>query len=208
MELQARLLPGFVFAQHVAELIADRALTPENIPRSRVEFEACTAVARGRIGLAVQDVAKLLGPLLEAYHQARLALEQQRASRWQYALDDMHEQLDHLTPPGFLVATPWPWLQHCPRYLRAIPFRLEAIRGGSLERDREHCEEIRRRWQAYVQRGEENRQLGLDDPELAKYRWMLEEYRVSLFAQRLGTSVPVSAKRLDQQWSKVGKGSG
>jgi ATP-dependent helicase HrpA len=258
MELHARLLPGFVFAQHVAELIADRALASDHsIPRTKAEFERYMAVARGRIGLAVQDVAKLLGPLLEAYHQARLALEQhalgagpalgadpslgaglptppvfdrrsprapgdlrsacvrgqetraQRGgSRWQYALDDIYEQFGQLTPPGFLAATPWTWLHQYPRYFRAIPIRLDAIRGGALARDREHCEEIRRCWQTYVQRAQGNKQLGLDDRELTKYRWMLEEYRVSLFAQRLGTALPVSAKRLEQQWNKVGKGSG
>jgi ATP-dependent helicase HrpA len=174
-----------------------------SIPRSRAEFDAFVAAARGRIGLAVQDVARLLGPLFETYHQSRLALEQNQGPRWQYALDDIRVQLDRLTPPRFLVLTPWDWLQHYPRYFRAIPIRLDAIRGGGLARDREHCEEIDRRWQAYAERQAVHEQLGIDDPELTRYRWMLEEYRVSLFAQRLRTSLPVSAKRLDQQWSKI-----
>jgi len=140
--------------------------------------------------------------MLEAYHQARLALEQYRGPRWEYAIDDIGQQIERLTPPGFLVATPWAWLQHYPRYFRAIPIRLDALRS-SLARDRQHCEEIARCWQAYARRAQENEQLGLEDPELIKYRWMLEEYRVSLFAQRLGTSLPVSAKRLEQQWGKV-----
>jgi ATP-dependent helicase HrpA len=130
----------------------------------------------------------------------------QRNPRWQYAIDDINSQIERLTPAGFLVATPWNWLQHYPRYFRAIPLRLDTIRGGGLARDREHCEEIGRRWQACAQRAKENEQLGLDDPELSKYRWMLEEYRVSAFAQRLGTSLPVSPNRLDQQWSKVRQG--
>jgi ATP-dependent helicase HrpA len=204
MDLHARALAGFDFVEDVAELIADRALAPDaSIPRNRGEFDAFVAAARARIGLAVQDVAQLLGPLFETYHRARLALEQNQSPRWQYALDDIRAQLDRLTPPRFLVLTPWEWLQHYPRYFRAIPIRLDAIRGGGLARDREHCELVQARWQAYAQRAAEHEQLGVDDPELARYRWMLEEYRVSLFAQRLRTAIPVSAKRLDQQWGRV-----
>ena len=44
---------------------------------------------------------------------------------------------------------------------------------------------------------------GREDPELERYRWLLEEYRVSLFAQELGTAEPVSRKRLESQWSRV-----
>jgi len=232
---------------------------PPRIPRTRTEFEALVADARARVGLAVQDVAKVIGPLFEAYYQARLALERlgeggaaralagklpaaaasgirgttgvvpskpalplRRAdgigqaaeasrkstgsSRWHYVLEDIRHQLEQLTPPGFLVSTPWEWLQQFPRYFKAIVIRLDAARGD-IERDRNHCEEIRRRWLGYLQRKEENERLGIEDPELIRYRWMVEEYRVSLFAQRLGTALPVSAKRLDQQWERVGKAS-
>jgi ATP-dependent helicase HrpA len=207
MELHGRTLDGFKFVERVAELIAERAAAADTpIPRSKAEFEGFVAAARQRIGLAVQDVAGLLGPLLEAYHQARLALEQARSPRWQYALDDILAQLDRLTPPRFLILTPWHWLAHFPRYLRAISVRLDAVRGGGLARDREHCEEIQRRWQAYAERAAEHERFGIDDPELVRFRWMLEEFRVSLFAQRLGTSLPVSAKRLDQQWNNVRPG--
>ncbi len=255
MELHARLLPQFDFSRHVGELLAERAiaLALGQIPRTKAEFEALMATARSRIGLAVQDIAKLIGPLLETHYQARLALERllenqggavplaaaslpattaskpasgsrshplpnpnrglavaqtfqpSRAadhSRWHYLSEDVRQQLEHLVVPGFLVATPWEWLQQYPRYFRAIVIRLDAARGD-IERDRRHCEEIRRRWLACREKMEENRRMGIDDAELTRYRWMLEEYRVSLFAQRLGTCVPVSAKRLDQQWARV-----
>jgi ATP-dependent helicase HrpA len=57
----------------------------------------------------------------------------------------------------------------------------------------------------YHDRIAEHRSRNIIDPELVTYRWMLEEYRVSLFAQKLGTAVPVSVKRLDRQWKKVAK---
>ncbi len=82
--------------------------------------------------------------------------------------------------------------------------RLERLASGALTRDRTAwAEEILPREQAYEQRAVQHRILEIHDPALDHYRWMLEEYRVSLFAQRLGTSLPVSAKRLDQQWAQV-----
>jgi len=206
MELHARLLPGFVFAQHVAELMAARAVAPAGaIPRSKGEFDRFVSAGRERIGLAVQEVSKLLGPLLEAHHQARLALQQHRSPRWQYALDDIRAQLDRLAPAGFLTSTPWQWLVHYPRFFRAIPIRLEALRSGGLARDRQHCDEIAQRWRAFAERADEQARLGVEDPVLMHHQWMLEEYRVSLFAQRLGTSIPVSAKRLDQHWATIAR---
>ena len=189
MELRARTLEGFRFADAASELIADRATASDpSIPRTKAEFDRYVAAARQRIGLAVQDATGLLGPLLEAYHQARLALEHNRSPRWQYALDDVAAQLARLLPHRFLALTPWDWLVHFPRYLRAIPIRLDALRSGGLARDREQTEELQQRWQAYCERAALHERFAIDDLELARYRWMLEEYRVSLFAQRLGTA--------------------
>jgi len=60
-------------------------------------------------------------------------------------------------------------------------------------------------WNMYLGRKAEHDAIGLRDAELELYRWMLEEYRVSLFAQELGVSVPVSERRLERQWEKVRK---
>ena len=117
-------------------------------------------------------------------------------------MDDIRGQLAALLPPGFLTATPWRWLAHYPRYLKAISLRLNKLAGG-LPRDRQNQELIASRWAAYQQRAEEHRRGGADDPELVQFRWMIEELRVSLFAQELGVSVPVSPQRLDKQWSRV-----
>ena len=86
-----------------------------------------------------------------------------------------------------------------------ISARLDALPGGGIAKDRERYEEFLPRWQAYLDWIERHGPHCETDPELIQYRWMLEEYRVSLFAQKLGTSIPVSPKRLEQQWSKVKK---
>ena len=201
VRLHAASLAGFKFDEVMPLLLADRAfLADRPLPRSRVEFVARLAEGRERIGVAVQETAKLLPALFTAYHQARLAIEQMKNPRWRFAADDAGAQLAELLRPGFLAATPWIWLQHYPRYLRAIAARLERVGP----RDEEQCRDVQARWQSYLARAAEHEKLGLVDPELAIYRWMLEEYRVSLFAQKLGTSLTVSAARLDRQWQKCG----
>ncbi len=205
MLLAAAAIPQFDLRRELAELIADRAYLEgrEGLPRTKPEFDQRLAAGRERIGLAVQEVAGLVGPLLETHHQARLALERAASPRSAYAVADAREQLDRLAAPDFLTRTPWQWLKHLPRYFRAIPIRLGALRAGGLSRDQKHCADIRQRWEAYLERARRHEETGIFDPELDHYRWMLEEYRVSCFAQRLGTAEPVSAKRLDQQWDKV-----
>jgi ATP-dependent helicase HrpA len=81
--------------------------------------------------------------------------------------------------------------------------RLESLAAGSLPRDQKNYEEFQPHWQAYLNRRDEHAALGVFDAELDLFRWMLEEFRVSLYAQKLGTSVPVSGKRLDAQWAKI-----
>jgi ATP-dependent helicase HrpA len=204
MSLYAASIPGFAVERQLAELIADRAFVADQpVPRTKAAFEKALAEGRKRIVPAVQDVTKLAGPLFEEHHGARLAVQQATAAIFQYAVADAEAQLDALVGPHFLTATPWTWLRHFPRYFRAVRLRFDKLRGGSLARDQRSCEEITARLEACRERAEEHRQAGLHDPELVGYRWMVEEYRVSLFAQELGTSVPVSAKRLERQWAKI-----
>ena len=204
MRLHAATLPGFDLRGQLIELLADRAFSDSpGVPRTAAEFEAWLLAGRQRIGPAVQEVTALAGPWFEAYHEARLALDQTAGPRWQYAVDDASDQLGRLAGPKCLGTTPWNWLRHCPRYFRAIRFRLESLVGGAAARDRQGFDDFRPRWEAYLARAEQHAAQGVVDPELIQYRWMLEEYRVSLFAQKLGTSMPVSGKRLDQQWAKV-----
>jgi ATP-dependent helicase HrpA len=115
----------------------------------------------------------------------------------------LHDQLSHLLPDGFLTATPWPWLVHSPRYLKAMSLRLTKLATSGIPRDRQAHEQIAPRWQQFKQRTLEHKKRGIHDAELPTYRWMVEELRVSLFAQELGASIPISPQRLDKQWGKV-----
>ncbi len=115
----------------------------------------------------------------------------------------MRLQLAELTGPRFLSDTPWPWLLQYRRYFQAIVARLKNLVGGGILRDQQKQSQIQPRFVSYLERARQHREMDLYDPQLELYRWMLEEYRVSLFAQKLGTALSVSPKRLDQQWANV-----
>jgi len=152
------------------------------------------------IVLAVQEVTKVIVPLLESYHQAKLSIERNKPHP---AALEAEEHLACLTPSGFLTATDWNILREYPRYFRAVPMRFEKLRSGGESADRQGTAELNKYWQNYWERRKLHELAGIVDPELEVFRWMLEEYRVSLFAQRLGTSIKVSPQRLDKQFEKV-----
>ena len=212
MRLHAATIAEFDLREELAVLLAHLSMhvTGERtneandvLPRTLEEFQCRVDEAKGRIGLTVQEAAGVMPSLLERYHKARLAVENGRSSRWTYAIDDMQEQIGRLMGPRFLIRTPWPWLQQYPRYFRAIEARVDALRSGHQRRDEQATQEMRSHWEAYDVMVRQHADLGIHDPELELLRWMLEEYRVSLLAQKLGTSVPVSAKRIAKQWEKV-----
>ncbi len=75
--------------------------------------------------------------------------------------------------------------------------------GSQLQRDRVCSGELATLREQYQTRAAKHAREGKRDPNLVVYRWMLEEYRVSLFAQQLGTKQPVSDKRLNKLWGEV-----
>lgn len=219
LRTQARWLPGIEkirlhaaplettrsIEDQLVDLIAARAFyAVDSVPRDADAFEAQKLAGKRHILPAVQEVTRLVQSLFEAYHELRLTLETQtrKPNTWKYALDDVQDQLAALLNDGFLTTTSWQWLQHFPRYLRAMNLRLKKITSAVL-RDRQLHEQAVRHWQAYKERQLAHKKRFIDDPELDTYRWMIEELRVSLFAQELGTSQPTSPQRLDKQWAKV-----
>jgi ATP-dependent helicase HrpA len=140
-----------------------------------------------------------VGRLLEIILQKSLLIEKQlkfnKTDRNQNTYRDIKQQLERLLAPGFLANVPLRWLDQYPRYLKGIEYRMEKLQGNSA-RDEASLGEL----SAYS-----SRLFELDQPEaqaLQQYRWMLEEFRVSLFAQPVGTSIPVSGRRLDKEWEK------
>jgi ATP-dependent helicase HrpA len=99
--------------------------------------------------------------------------------------------------------TPWPWLIQFPRYLTAIRQRLQRLASGGLKTETSLLQEFVPWHRRYEERLKQHQSQHRSDPMLEHYRWMLEEYRVSLFAQKLGTAIAVSTKKLEEQWQRV-----
>ena len=199
----AGLLDKATLKRQLSERIADRAFfgSREKLPRNAEQFLARLDNANDRIGGATQDVARLLPKIFEAYHQVKLAMETCGNNSSRFAYEDVKQQMANLMTSDFLITAPWPWLIHYPRFLQAVVYRIDRLGSGTAEKDRRATAEIDHYWQRMSQvdvvHSERNRE------ELDQFRWMVEEYRVSCFAQTLGTSLSISAKRLDKQWAKV-----
>jgi len=148
------------------------------------------------------DICDLLLQALEQAHEIGKQLEdlgkQPGAGAYQAVVADIRQQLDNLIGPGFLAQTPLEWLQQYPRYMKAIVYRLDKLQG-TLAKQAPAMADLQACWQQYNERS--GQKDGQNTEVLRQYRWMLEEYRVSLFAQPLGTRVPVSAKRLKKLWA-------
>jgi ATP-dependent helicase HrpA len=184
-------------------LLAEAAvLGASEAPRLAAEFEGLLKAARTRLGPAAQQVAAWLGPCVEEWRATQKALEGLRLPAARFVVDDVRRQLEELVPAGFLLTTPREWLEQLPRYLKAARVRLEKA-PRRLPADQKLLTEFMGKAERFrtlmVRRGSE----GALDVEATRYRWWLEEWRVSLFAQELKTAVPVSPQRLDKQWELV-----
>ncbi len=187
----------------VLEAAFDRVFIDQRPPvRTREEFERRLEAGRGEIVAQGQATAQLVAEILEQYQGLCARLDELPAA-WRHAVEDVSEQLDHLVYGGFIAATPHARLAHYPRFLKAIALRLAKL-ADAPARDRERTELVRRYWRPYVERLEALDGAGETDEALQAYRWMLEEYRVSLFAQELKTAAKVSSRRLEKQWVAVG----
>ncbi len=185
-------------------MIADRAfLADRALPRTEAEFQERRDTGEQRIWAVGMEVCDVAARVLEAHHGLVVALDRDAPPQWSDAVEDIRRHVRHLLPPGFLTATPSEWLPHFPRYLAAAEKRFAKLARGGHVRDAGLADELRPLWTAYLERAEEHRARGIVDPALEYYRWMLEELRVSMFAQELKTSMPVSAPRLARQWEQV-----
>jgi ATP-dependent helicase HrpA len=108
--------------------------------------------------------------------------------------------LQRLLGKRFLFETPWLQLQQLPRYLKAVALRIDKHRADAI-RDQQRLAELRPLEQRWLRRLQELK--GRRDERLEEFRWLLEELRVSLFAQELRTPQPVSVKRLEKVWAQM-----
>jgi ATP-dependent helicase HrpA len=181
------------------EIMAHRGFV-EGIAWTRDAVEAKRLLRGVVLTAAAQDLGKWLPELACAFHSVRGQLESERGSRYLSGISDAKTQLSELISDETLVTTPWSWLQHFPRYLKGIGYRLAKLKAGGEARDRTNLSIVSRFVEDFRKR-EANRET--DERQLTEYRWMIEELRISLFAQPLGVSVKVSPQRLEKMFESV-----
>lgn len=176
----------------------DRAFLADPLPQDAAAFQRRIEEGRTRLNLIAQEVARQAGVVLTDYAAALRKLKDSRPPK--EVADDIQAQLQRLVPKRFLAQTPWAALQHLPRYLKGVVMRLDKWRGDPA-RDAQRLAELRpleQRWQRRVAELK-----GQADARTDEFRWLLEELRISLFAQELRTPQPVSVKRLEKAWQQL-----
>jgi ATP-dependent helicase HrpA len=166
--------------------------------RTKADLEAHARRIRGTIGQIADAIALALGAVSVDYQAAVSFLASVRDPP--KAAVEAH--IGRLVYKGFVSRTPASKLVHLPRYLRASRLRAERF-GNDPALGRARAAEIDARFASYHARLAEHERRGIADPEIERFRWMLEEWHVSLFAQDLKTAEPISKKRLDEQWARV-----
>lgn len=194
----ASILPAAEFEMALIDLLARRAFVEDRpIVRTRDEYDVASLQPQRKVSEAVCEVATWLPALAQAYHQARAAWEALPRGGQSPMLQDIQAQVVGLTFKGFMASVPWTWLKHYPRYFKAIAYRIERGRSDPARRDAEATQQVRQLWTQWLAaKGlQQATPVSLADFE---FRWMVEELRVSLFAQPLGTSVKVSPQRCEK----------
>ncbi len=184
--------------QQILAMTFERCCLNDPLPANEVEFTARGKEAKNRLLLIAQELARLVGNVLTEYQAVQKNLPQLKAHA--QASQDVRAQLEWLLHKRFIADTPYERLQHVPRYLKAINLRIEKLRANPA-RDAQCIAQMQPLTQAWQKLRQV--QQGNSDPRVEEFAWMLQELRVSLFAQELKTPVIVSVKRLEKMLAGI-----
>ncbi|RZJ47861.1 MAG: DUF3418 domain-containing protein, partial [Acidovorax sp.] len=182
----------------IIDVALDRAFLLDPLPTDEYAFKRRMEEGRGRLTLIANEVARLASGILVEYAAAARKIKDTKNAP--DATQDAQQQLQRLVPKQFIAQAPWAQLAHFPRYLKAITLRLDKVRADPA-RDAAKLAELRPQEQRYWRLVAERK--GAVDARMQELRWLLEELRVSFFAQELRTPQPVSVKRLDKLWAQI-----
>jgi ATP-dependent helicase HrpA len=169
--------------------------------KSETEFNTKLEKGRSELHEKAGQWSVLLTDILNEYRAIKKIMKKPTLSQLD-TVSDIQGQLNHLFPKNFITTVECEWLQQYPRYLAAINKRFDKSKSNAT-RDRQLRIEFSKLWDEYLKRKESLAKQHIESEQLEHYRWMLEEYRVSLFAQELKTKFPISAKRLKAFWNEL-----
>ena len=206
VQMQAQTVPGlsrlFESADTLLTSVVDCALEAtalaEPWPHDEASFRERREDVKGRLTLVAGEISRLLTEIVT--EAAGIPLKLRRLSGEKALTDDIEAQLNDLFRKDFLTTVPLSQLAHYPRYLKAVHYRLDRYRDDPV-RDESRRADIER-LSVPLMRARAARR-GQPDSRLDEFGWMLQELRVSLFAQQLRTPMPVSVKRLERVWMSI-----
>ncbi|MDN3552911.1 ATP-dependent RNA helicase HrpA [Halomonas almeriensis] len=171
------------------------------LPRSADELEQRVSECRAEVVPRAEALLSTLEKALEGHLAVTKALKGNLNLSLALVYSDLKAQMQRLVYPGF-ISEAGEWLEEYPRYMEAALLRLEKAPRERM-RDQMHMQEIQDLEARLAARRQSERRGEVEDPALVEFGWWIEELRVSLFAQQLGTRMPVSTKRLEKRWAEI-----
>jgi ATP-dependent helicase HrpA len=184
--------------QQILDVALDRAFLLDPLPTCEADFKRRLEEGRGRLTLIANEIARLASTVLTEFAAANRKVKDTKTCPDSVA--DAAQQLQRLVGKRFITDTPYTQLQHFARYLKGVVLRLDKLRVDAA-RDATKLAELKPLDQKYWRLVAERK--GVTDARMQEFRWLLEELRVSFFAQELRTPQPVSVKRLDKAWQQL-----
>jgi ATP-dependent helicase HrpA len=171
------------------------------LPVTKEAFDQAIKQGGGNILSVALEIESLLYEALNFYQQI---IEQLAKRRPHFAkqCEDIDAQLAQLIYAGFLQRMGFQRIKHLPRYLHAVLLRLDRL-SGSAVKDLELCEKLSSLEKPLKTLLYNYPEAMFSDPAVVDFRWLLEELRVSLFAQQLKTPKPVSLQRVTKEWTTI-----
>jgi ATP-dependent helicase HrpA len=172
-------------------------------PRDKATFHRRLEEGRRALPEALASLDRVAVEIASEYQKTSTALKAllaAKAGKSKASLDDLQGQLDRLIPPDLLATCPRDRLKHVPRYLKAIQVRLQRL-PLDPQKDEAKAAPVGKVWQDFVKHEPLLRARGQEAEKLDEVRWLIEEWRVQVFAPELKTPVTVSEKRVTELWS-------
>lgn len=170
-------------------------LVPHTPIFTHAEYSELYEHVRAELIETVFDVTKLVAEILSEATALKKAIKKATSLTTMHAVSDVKAQMENLVYPGFVAQTGYDQLVHLPRYLKAAQVRLTKL-GPNLHRDNQLMLTVQDLEDSY-DNAVKSLPAGTIVPDaLRRVNWMIEELRVSFFAQELGTAYTVSEKRI------------
>jgi len=183
-------------------IITDALFGEHEEIRTKVEFEQRSSEANARLMSVSNELCEILLETSRHYKKIKQAFSHSTHISWIQSIQDMQSQLDHLIYPGFIQKTEKKWLVQLPKYLNGILLRIKKLEQAP-QKDQERMAQLAPYWQQYIEWIENGPLISLHTNKVNQYHWMLQEMRISLFCQELGTSMKISIPRLAEVVSEI-----